>query len=256
MADARSQGLRARDTDRVDACTLLDAARDAGELTAVEHIERAAKVMAAKTFGDLDAVLSDLQIPANLVNSPVVRANRRGPSTRMRVAAAILVAAALLGAFAGCVSRTAAPEPALPDPTTGPGLASFVAAYRDHFGDTKADQVLLYPTYVIIERRQDPSAPRDAHIRYDGSFRSYDDIARSAGVDIFDMSVLDLKKIAGLLAGAPQSAGVPNGRIGHVEIARGADGGPVVTVYVDDGSQHGYFKVAATGEPMAIYPPS
>ncbi|MGW5230036.1 DUF1707 SHOCT-like domain-containing protein [Nocardia niigatensis] len=256
MADARFQGLRARDTDRVDACTLLDTARDGGELTASEHADRTAKAMAAKTFGELDAVLDDLQIPANLVNSPVVRANRRGPSTRMRVAAAIVVAAALLGAFAGCVSRTTASAPAIPDPTTGPGMASFVAAYQDHFGDTRADQVLLYPTYVIIERRKDPSAPRDAHIRYDGDFHAYDDIARSPGVDIFDMSVLDLKKIAALLAGAPQSAGVPNGRISHVEIARGADGNPVVTVYVDDGSQHGYFQVTATGEPMAIYPPS
>ncbi|MGV9836186.1 DUF1707 SHOCT-like domain-containing protein [Nocardia niigatensis] len=256
MADARFQGLRARDTDRVDACTLLDTARDGGELTASEHADRTAKAMAAKTFGELDAVLDDLQIPADLVNSPVVRANRRGPSTRMRVAAAIVVAAALLGAFAGCVSRTTASAPAIPDPTTGPGMASFVAAYQDHFGDTRADQVLLYPTYVIIERRKDPSAPRDAHIRYDGDFHAYDDIARSPGVDIFDMSVLDLKKIAALLAGAPQSAGVPNGRISHVEIARGADGNPVVTVYVDDGSQHGYFQVTATGEPMAIYPPS
>ncbi|MGV9667809.1 DUF1707 SHOCT-like domain-containing protein [Nocardia niigatensis] len=256
MADARFQGLRARDTDRVDACTLLDTARDGGELTASEHADRTAKAMAAKTFGELDAVLDDLQIPANLVNSPVVRANRRGPSTRMRVAAAIVVAAALLGAFAGCVSRTTASAPAIPDPTTGPGMASFVAAYQDHFGDTRADQVLLYPTYVIIERRKDPSAPRDAHIRYDGDFHAYDDIARSPGVDIFDMSVLDLKKIAALLAGAPQSAGVPNGRISHVEIARGADGNPVVTVYVDDGSQHGYFQITATGEPIAIYPPS
>ncbi|MGW3545510.1 DUF1707 SHOCT-like domain-containing protein [Nocardia niigatensis] len=256
MADARFQGLRARDTDRVDACTLLDTARDGGELTASEHADRTAKAMAAKTFGELDAVLDDLQIPADLVNSPVVRANRRGPSTRMRVAAAIVVAAALLGAFAGCVSRTTASAPAIPDPTTGPGMASFVAAYQDHFGDTRADQVLLYPTYVIIERRKDPSAPRDAHIRYDGDFHAYDDIARSPGVDIFDMSVLDLKKIAALLAGAPQSAGVPNGRISHVEIARGADGNPVVTVYVDDGSQHGYFQVTATGEPIAIYPPS
>ncbi|MEC3920508.1 DUF1707 SHOCT-like domain-containing protein [Nocardia sp. CDC160] len=256
MADARSQGLRARDTDRVDACALLDAARESGELTAAEHAERTAKAMSATTFGDLDEVLSDLQIPRNLVNSPVVRPNRRGPSTRWRVAAAIVVAAALLGAFAGCVSRTAAPKPALPDPTTGPGLASFVTAYKDHFGDTQADQVLLYPEYVLIERRQDPAAPRDAHIRYDGTFRSYGDVARSPGTDIFDLSALDIRKVAPLLAGAPQSVGVPNGRISHVQIARGADGNPVVSVYVADGSVSGWLAMTAKGEPMAVYPPS
>ncbi|MGW4243739.1 DUF1707 SHOCT-like domain-containing protein [Nocardia sp. NPDC004722] len=256
MADARSQGLRARDSDRVDACALLDAARDAGELTAGEHAQRTAKAMAATTFGELDPVLSDLQIPRNLVNSPVVRANRRGPSTRWKVAAAILVAAAVLGAFAGCVSRSAAPKPALPDPTTGQGLASFVAAYKGHFGDTHADQVLLYPTYVTVQRRPDPSAARDASIRYDGSFHNENDVARSPGTDLFDLAALDLPKIAALLAGAPQSAGVPSGKIGHIEIARGTDGNPVVTVYVADGSRQGYFKVTAKGEPMAIYPPS
>ncbi|MFD7846722.1 DUF1707 domain-containing protein [Nocardia sp. NPDC059764] len=257
MADARSRGVRARDTDRVDACTLLDSARDAGELTEAEHAHRTAKAMAAKTFGDLDAVLDDLQIPANLVNSPVVRANRRGPSARWKVAAAIVVAAALLGAFAGCVSRVAAPKPDLPDPTTGQGLASFVEAYKDHFGDTEADEVTLFPTYAVIERRPaDPNAPRDDYYRYDGSFRSTGDIPRSPGTDIIDLSVLDLKKIAGLLAGAPKSAGVPNGRISHIIIGRGKDGGPMVTVYAVDGATSGYIKVTATGEPIMLNWPS
>lgn len=257
MADARSRGVRARDTDRVDACTLLDSARDAGELTDAEHAHRTSKAMAAKTFGDLDAVLDDLQIPANLVNSPVVRANRRGPSARWKVAAAIVVAAALLGVFAGCVSRVAAPKPDLPDPTTGQGLASFVEAYKDHFGDTEADEITLFPTYVVIERRPaDPAAPRDDYYRYDGGFRTIGDIPRSPGTDIVDLSVLDLKKIAGLLAGAPQSAGVPNGRISHVTIAHGKDGGPTVTVHVADGPKSGYLKVTATGEPIMINLPS
>ncbi|GAB0102490.1 DUF1707 domain-containing protein [Nocardia sp. JMUB6875] len=256
MADARSQGLRARDTDRVDACTLLDAAHAAGELTAAEHTQRTSKAMAAKTFGDLDAVLDDLQIPANLVNSPVVRANRRGPSTRMRVAAVIVLAAAVLGAFAGCVSRTVAPKPELPDPTTGPGLASFVEAYQDHFGDTKADQVLLYPGYVLVQRRKDNSASRDDYIRYDGTFHSSGDVARSAGQDAVDLTSLDVHKLAELLAGAPQTLGLQNGRISHVEIAHGPDGNPVVSIYVADEGRSGYLTVTAKGEPTAIYPPS
>ncbi|MGW2665871.1 DUF1707 SHOCT-like domain-containing protein [Nocardia tengchongensis] len=257
MADARSHGLRARDTDRVDACTLLDSAHAAGELSDGEHAERTAKALAAKTFGELDVVLEDLQIPANLVNSPVVRPRRRGPSTRWKVAAAIVLAAALLGAFAGCVSRVAAPKPDLPDPTTGQGLASFVEAYKDHFGDTKADEITLFPTYVVIERRpEDPAAARDGYYRYDGGFHTTGDAPRSPGTDIIDLSVLDLKKIAGLLAGAPRSAGVPNGRISHVIIAHGKDGGPTVTVYVADGPKSGYFMVTATGEPIRINPPS
>ncbi|MFE3191210.1 DUF1707 domain-containing protein [Nocardia sp. NPDC059240] len=254
MADTRSQGLRARDSDRVDACSLLDAAHELGELSAVEHTQRTAKAMAATTFGELDAVLSDLQIPRNLVNSPVVRANRRGPSTRWRVAAAILVAAAVLGAFAGCVSRTAAPKPPLPDPTTGQGLASFVAAYKGHYGDTKADQVLLFPTYAIIARRKDASA-RDASIRYDGTFQSWSDTPRSPDMDVFDMALLDLPKLAALLAGAPQTLGLAGDRISHVEIAHGADGNPVVSIYVGENGKSGYLTVTAQGEPVAVYPP-
>ncbi|MVU80151.1 DUF1707 domain-containing protein [Nocardia sp. ET3-3] len=256
MADARNQELRARDTDRVDACSMLDAARESGELTSDEHAERTAKAMAAKTFGEIDAILSDLQIPRNLVNSPVVRANRRGPSTRMRVAAAIVVAAALLGAFAGCVSRTTAPEPPLPDPTTGAGLASFVEAYKEHFGDTRVDQVLLYPSYVVIERREDPTSGSDTSIHYDGSFRAGGDAARPKGPDTFDLSTLDIPTLAGLFAGAPRTLGMPNGRIAHVEISHGADGNPEVSIHVEDGTKSGYLTVTAKGEPRSINPPA
>ncbi|WP_405486851.1 DUF1707 domain-containing protein [Nocardia sp. NBC_00511] len=259
MTDMRSQLLRARDSDRVDACTLLDAARDSGELSADEHAQRTSKAMAAKLFGELDDVLRDLQIPRNLVNSPVVRPDRRTPSTRWRLAVIVLAVAAVVGGFAGCVAHTAAPKPPLPDPTTGAGLASFVAAYQAHFGDTKADQVLLFPTYVMVDRRSTPDTGRDASIRYDGGFSNFSDSARSSGEDTFDLAALDLRKLAALLAGAPESAGVPGGQIAHIGIERGADGGPEVSVYVDAAggqSRGGWFKVTAKGEPIAIYPPS
>ncbi|AYF77574.1 hypothetical protein D7D52_31405 [Nocardia yunnanensis] len=116
--------------------------------------------------------------------------------------------------------------------------------------------MLLFPTHVVVQRRPNPTAQRDAYIRYDGVFHDYNDVARSPGVDRFDLAALDLPRIAALLAGAPQSAGVPGGKIGHIEIARGTDGAPVVSVYVAEGSTSGWFRVTAKGEPMAIYPPS
>ncbi|WP_433716770.1 DUF397 domain-containing protein [Nocardia sp. CA-084685] len=68
-----------------------------GQLTEDEHAARTAKAMSAKSFGELDAVVGDLQIPDNLVDAPVVRVDRRRPR-RWLAPVAVIGAAAVLGA--------------------------------------------------------------------------------------------------------------------------------------------------------------
>lgn len=254
--DFRHSGTRVRDSDRVDACTLLDTARDEGELTEVEHAERTVAAMKARTFGDLDGLIEDLQIPGNLANVPLVRTDRRNPSRRWQLAVAAVTVAAAVGALGGCVTRTVAPDPPLPDPTTASGLASFLAAYRDHFGDTMVDDVSFYPGYVLVDRPSgDPNRADD--IRYDSGGFEVDSTSRSRDTRPFDMGALDIGKIAPLIAGAPQTVRVPSGAITHILIRRESAGNlndPVLTISVDDGSRRGDMEITLSGEPISVSP--
>ncbi|MFC8526248.1 DUF1707 domain-containing protein [Nocardia sp. NPDC057227] len=61
--------MRARDLDRVNASGLLDAAYAEGQLGGDEYHDRAAQVAAAKTIGELRALVDDLQLPAARVRA-------------------------------------------------------------------------------------------------------------------------------------------------------------------------------------------
>ncbi|WP_067573329.1 DUF1707 SHOCT-like domain-containing protein [Nocardia acidivorans] len=250
MADFRNQSLRARDADRVDACALLDNALAEGELTEAEHTRRTAAAMAARTFGDLDGLIDDLQIPANLVGTPLRRPQRRNDLRRWKIAIAAVCVATVVGALGGCIARTTVSKPDMPDATTGAGLASFVAAYRDHYGDATVDDVLLYPKYVLLHRRA--QAGRSDYIRYDGEFHSNSDSQVGTGVETVDLSTLDLPKLAGLFAGAPRSINVPGGAITHVSIAHKTGEDTLVSIYAASGARSGHLEVSAQGEPITL----
>lgn len=253
MADYRNQSLRARDADRVDACALLDNARAEGELTEAEHAQRTAAAMRARTFGDLDKLIDDLQIPANLMASALIWPQRRNELRRWKIAIAALSTAAVVGALGGCVARSTVSKPEMPDATTGAGLASFVAAYRDHFGDSIANDLTLYPDYVVIERPSGTDDHDDYYI-YNGEFKQRSDVPRSSGVEPLDMSTFDLPKLASVLAGAPASAGVPESAIAHIGIEHKTDKDPTVSIYAGQGSRSGYLVVSTQGEPLSLYP--
>jgi hypothetical protein len=52
---------RAKDSDRQDACKILDNARNVGELSTEEHRERISTATNAVTPGDLQALVAELQ---------------------------------------------------------------------------------------------------------------------------------------------------------------------------------------------------
>ncbi|MEU0542851.1 DUF1707 domain-containing protein [Nocardia sp. NPDC005978] len=253
---SQHSGLRVRDSDRVDACSLLDSARAAGELSESEHTQRTAAAMRARTFGDLDALISDLQIPRNLVDAPLIRPERRLPRRRWIAAAGTVAVAALLGSFFGWVSEPDPPRTARTDGTTGQGFGSFLAAYRAEYGDSPVDDVTLYPDYVRVDRPIEGNRSEDLTYR-DGRFGNSSTGSRSGSTESFQLTDIDVRAIAAILAGAPQTLRVPGGAISHVSIHRSpgaTDQSPVVTVYVTDGTQQGHMDIGFSGEPREVFP--
>ncbi|RDI46675.1 DUF1707 SHOCT-like domain-containing protein [Nocardia mexicana] len=258
MNPARHRGLRVRDADRVDACALLDTARDDGQITAGEHGERTAAALRAKTFGDLDALIGDLQIPGGLVRSAVVNPSRRRGPRRWIPAVVAVALAASIGALVG-VAATDHPRPGdpdLPDLTTARGIETFLADYRTHFGDLLVDELTLHPEHASFERA---AVSRTLNFTYRGEFDDSSSSDRDREARPFDLGAIDLPLLARYLAGATQTVGAPDGAVTHIMIERSTDmldDDPVVTIYVKGGAGGGYLVLTPAGEPVRVVPVS
>lgn len=250
-------GLRVRDTDRVDACALLDAARDDGQLSESEHARRTAAAMRARTFAEVDEVIGDLQIPANLVDAPVVRPARRRRSRRLLVAGGAVAAAFLLGMGCGWVNSADGPlaDHTPPDLTTPAGIERFLADYHRHYGDLLADSVSLNPETASIERPR-PGAPSTSErATYKGEFDTWTTSSRDPKLEPIDLATIDVPKLAALLAGAPLTVGSPQTKVDHLSIGRDTsapDHPPTIMIFTD-GARSGHLVVAPSGEPLAVY---
>lgn len=257
--------LRARDRDRADICGLLDTALAEGQLTADEHEQRTAAAMRAKSFGDLDALIDDLQIPGELANTPVLRGQR--PSRRWWIPVGVVAAALAFGALGGLTERGGAGDgPGAPkvslDTTTVAGIAGFVEAYRAEFGDTVADEASFHPDQVYVDRYDSATRVQTSYTYRDGEFddRTTTSTSRDPEEPTLDLGRIDLTALAGLIAGAPETANAPGGAIGHISVeydsAAHRDATPVVEIFVTDEakSDTGWFQVAFDGEPLAVHP--
>ncbi|WP_431968483.1 DUF1707 SHOCT-like domain-containing protein [Nocardia sp. bgisy134] len=254
---SKTARLRASDSDRADVCGLLDAALADGQLTESEHTARTGIAMRAKSFGDLDKLIDDLQIPGELVDAPVVRGGRG----RTRWIPAVILAAALIaGGLVGCVAHSAvdrAVADPLPDLTTGAGLAYFIDRYRAEFGDTVADDVTVYPRYALFYRNE---KGKSVYYHFDGDFSLFGNpSSRKPDTPTVDMGAIDLPILARLLAGASQSVLLPGSPISHVSIEREDKKGaqPYVQIYVqNEMSETGFMTVLFDGEPLNVRPPN
>lgn len=257
-----SNDVRARDSDRADVCGLLDAALADGQLSRSEHAARTKSAMNAASFADLDRLVGDLQIPGDMVDAPVVRGVPRR-ARRWWIPVAAVLAAALLGAGAGCVASTVdeATGPPLPDLTTGPGLAYLLAHFRAEYGSTVTDDLTVYPEYAVFHRS--PGNPvRSQYYQFDGDFSTFgSESSRKPSTPTFDIGAVDMPRLAGLLAGAVRSVKIANGRISHVNFqfdpGSDKDPKPYVRIFVNNEAQDsGYMTVAFDGEVLDVRPPN
>lgn len=147
----------------------------------------------------------------------------------------------------------------MPVLTTGIGVAYFIAEHPA--SDTKVDEVTLFPDYAYVERQAAGDPTVTVRYRYDGRLHGYTtDNGRKADVRIVDLARIDLRAIAGLLAGAPQSLETPGGVIAHVSIEfppGRTDSDAAVSIYAkNQAGVSGYLTATVAGEPLQVFPPS
>ncbi|SNT16839.1 DUF1707 SHOCT-like domain-containing protein [Rhodococcoides kyotonense] len=233
MASNDHVSLRARDLDRALTSTALDQAYAEGQLTVDEHRARTDAARSAVTLGELHSLVGDLQLDVDLPEPTPRQSKSRTPITlALGSAAAVVVAAAVVFAWTNgddateAVAAPAAPSVSIPLPEsvtpivaqpfvfdTAEGLDDFRARYIERFGSSEVVELSIQ---VDDDNRADVyrlnAEGRVERIMVNGGFDPYRDTdLRDEGQVPFDWNLLDSAVVAGVIAGAPETVGAPQG---------------------------------------------
>lgn len=253
--------LRARGVDRAAVRNALDSAFADGQLSDGEHRNRVEAAGSARTLADLDRLVRDLQVPANLWES--VSAPSPPRSTRWAVALATVVVL-VCGIVVVTSSRNyddpaATPAGAQAELTTAAGLGRMLDAIAHQLGDSEVDGLTVYPDYATFSRAVPGQPGREQSYRYeveDGQARITDNgtSPRTEGVPV-DLAELrpNVPQLIGLLYGADRTLGVDNPSDVYLIADRGDDG-PAVGIYLrnEDTGAQGFLTVGFDGTVRSV----
>ncbi|AYE93501.1 hypothetical protein C0J29_00385 [Mycobacterium paragordonae] len=278
MAKSRagSSTTRAKDSDRQDACRILDTALNDGELSMEEHRERISMATNAVTLDDLQLLVDDLQSGQGTqiqkpVQAPKIRVRRNG----LGLAAAAFGVTVLLGIGIGwgLYGNTTSPLDFASDPgaksdgiapvvLTPPkqlqslgGLTGLLEQTRKRFGDTMGYRLLVYPNYASIDRKDPTDDRRVLDYNYRGGWGDPSSSARNSSTDaaVVDLGKFDVKTVVGILRGAPETVGIKQQDVKSiyliVEPAKDptTPGALSLTIYVSSDYGSGYIELAGDG---------
>jgi serine/threonine-protein kinase len=139
---------------------------------------------------------------------------------------------------------------------TSDGLRGLLDTMRGHFGDTMGFQLVIYPTYAVLER----VSPTNSHVEQDfmyrdGKWNSWGADTTTSSFDVLaDLSAFDANAVAATLAGAPQALGAPDGSQMYL-IVEGAEGGGLELAIHSAAPGTGYMQVNADGSVKKVFPP-
>ncbi|WP_232076239.1 DUF1707 SHOCT-like domain-containing protein [Mycobacterium gallinarum] len=226
MARRQRPGMRAKDSDRSHTCQILDTALAEGQLSMEEHRQRIATATKAATLGELQGLLTDLQ----LQNAPVKPPQRsRTPRWVIQagVAAAVLLVLGVViswGLFdndppdrgeapaAVTDSRGGDPDAVTTATPSGPrllhsvgGINGLFEQMRGKFGDTTGYELSVYTDYAELIRLDPDDERFEARYRYEAGTWKGPYTNPSSGADTVDLSAFDAAAVLGVIRGIPQT---------------------------------------------------
>lgn len=256
--------VRARDIDRAIAVTALDNAYADGQLTFDEHRLRVERARVATTLADLRRLMSDLQMDVDL---PEPEPRSEPPRGRVFLAlGSVAVVVAGLVVFlstrdqddptpvvAAVATTTTAPTVPMDLPAdvtpivarpfvfdTAEGLEDFRARYIERFGSSEVLEVSIQAdadnradVYRISADGRRERVFVAGGFEVDSSTSLLDEVEKP-----FDWTIVDPAVVAGLIAGAPETVGVPGAEVEYVTIENAREG-QQISITVSDADRRG-----------------
>ncbi len=266
---------RAKDSDRQDACRILDNALNDGELSMEEHRERVRAATNAVTLGDLQHLVDDLQSAESEQPAQMPKLKTQAKRAGLGLAAAAFGVTVLLGIGIGwgLYGNTTSPLDFTSDPgaksdgiapvvLTPPkqlhslgGLTGLLEQTRKRFGDTMGYRLLVYPEYASMDRKDPTDDRRVLDYNYRGGWGDPTSSARNSSTDaaLVDLGKFDVKTIVGILRGAPETVGIKQQDVKSIYLIVGPAKDPTspgalsLTIYVSSDYGSGYIEVAGDG---------
>jgi hypothetical protein len=270
-----SPTTRAKDSDRQDACRILDNALSDGELTMEEHRDRVALATLAVTLGDLQDLVADLQHDSQPLQAPAPKQRLQPKRNGMGLGIAAFVVTVLLGVGIGwgLYGNTTSPLDFTSDPgaksdgiapvvLTPPkqlqslgGLTGLLEQTRKRFGDTMGYRLLVYPEYASIYRQDANDERRVLDYTYRGGWGDPRSSAKngSTDTDLVDVSKFDVKTVVGIMRGAPETVGIKQKDVKSIYLIVDPAKDPTtpgalsLSIYVSSEYGSGYIELAGDG---------
>ncbi|MHA3022674.1 serine/threonine-protein kinase [Mycobacterium sp. BMJ-28] len=156
-----------------------------------------------------------------------------------------------------------APPPTASQPVDPPselqtpaGLAALLETIRGKFADTMGYQLVVYPTYAVMDRADPTNSHVEQSYTYRGdSWQTWGSATSTSSFDVLaDLGAIDVPGVAATLADAPQKLGAPDGT-GVYLIIEGTEGGGVELAVHSTAPGTGFMQVNPDGSIKQVYPP-
>jgi Domain of unknown function (DUF1707) len=265
---------RASDSDRNDTCQVLDSALSDGQLSMEEHRQRVIAATKATTLGELDSLVSDLQMHNAPAQVPAVTSQRG--TIRLRIAVAVVVvlvgvgiAWALFGTNASSSKSSGSstgPNPAAAAaPSTTPqappnlltlgGLTGLLGQLQTKFGDTMGYQLLVYPDNAMLFRPDSANAHKTVGWSYSSNgWINTGPVPMPLHTVVGDLSKFDVQEVLGVMPAAPQTLNIKNPTQSYLSIESAKDGSLALMIYLSDGISSGSMQIAPDGTVKQMRP--
>lgn len=152
---------------------------------------------------------------------------------------------------------TASPSPAGPaELQTADGLAALLETIRGKFADTMGFQMVVYPTYAVLDRVDPTNSHVEHSYMYRGdSWQEWGSATSTSSFDVLaDLGAINVPAVAATLADAPMKLGAPDGSGVYLIVEGSEDGGLELAVH-STAPGTGFMQVNADGSIKQVFPP-
>jgi Domain of unknown function (DUF1707) len=284
VATRQTPGTRAKDSDRNDACQVLDSALAEGQLSMEEHRQRVGSATTAATLGELQSLVSDLQNVNAPVQLPTLKSRPRLPAGGgwgLRLATAAVLVLLGMGIGWGLYGNTASPLSFETDPgaksdgiaakvLTPPrqlqslgGLNGLFEQMRQKFGDTTGFEMNIRPDRATLYRPDTEDPRRKLMYDYRGGWGDpYSTTTVDTDDRMVDLSKFNVEQTIAILRGAPESLGIQRRDISDTWIDIEPSKDPAtpeavnIRIYVSSEFGSGFIDLAPDGAIKQVNKPS